>query len=69
MATPKLKDKINFTEEQMQILNGALIGDGCLSLHKHGANAILAILPSQNNMLNLYVTTSNSTGLEKGLNV
>lgn len=42
MAVPKLKDKINFTEEQMQILNGALIGDGCLSLHKHGANAIFS---------------------------
>ena len=39
MATPKLKEKINFTEEQIQVLNGALIGDGCLYLHKGGVNA------------------------------
>lgn len=28
MSVPKLKEKINFTEEQIQVFNGALIGDG-----------------------------------------
>lgn len=39
MATPKLKDPIIFTAEQKQVLNGALLGDGSLVLHRDGANA------------------------------
>lgn len=35
----QLKDKIIFTEEQKQVLNGALLGDGNLSIHKNGKNA------------------------------
>lgn len=54
MAVSKLKDKINFTEEQMQILNGALIGDGCLSLHKHGANAIFSYTSKSKQHVNVH---------------
>ena len=35
----QLIDKIEFTEEQRQILYGALLGDGSLILHEHGKNA------------------------------
>lgn len=34
MATP-----ICLTDVQLQVLNGALLGDGCLYLHKHNINA------------------------------
>ena len=32
-------DKIIFTKEQKEILNGAMLGDGCLYLHPNGKNA------------------------------
>lgn len=39
MAQPQLTQKIIFTQEQKQVLNGAMLGDGCLYLHKNGINA------------------------------
>lgn len=38
----QLIDKIELTEEQKQILYGALLGDGSLILHKHCKNAIFS---------------------------
>lgn len=32
-------DKIIFTKEQEEVLNGAMLGDGCLYLHPNGINA------------------------------
>lgn len=39
MPVSKLKDRIVFTEEQKQVLNGSLLGDGCLYLNKGSINA------------------------------
>lgn len=38
----QLIDKIELTEEQKQVLYGALLGDGSLILHKNGKNAIFS---------------------------
>lgn len=39
MGMPQLIEKIAFTDEQIQVLNGAMLGDGSLYLHKNGKNA------------------------------
>ena len=39
MAITQLTQNIILTDEQIQVLNGALLGDGCLYLHKNGRNA------------------------------
>lgn len=39
MAMPKLTEKIILTDEQKEVLYGALLGDGCLYLHNNGKNA------------------------------
>ena len=39
MAQPQLTKKISLTEEQKQVLIGALLGDGCLYLPPKGKNA------------------------------
>jgi hypothetical protein len=39
MAISQLKDKITLTKEQKEVLYGALLGDGCLYLHRNGKNA------------------------------
>lgn len=39
MAISQLKDKIILTKEQKEVLYGALLGDGCLYLHRNGKNA------------------------------
>lgn len=39
MAMPQLKEKIILTEKQKEVLDGALLGDGCLYLHTNGKNA------------------------------
>lgn len=39
MGIPQLTEKIIFTNEQIEVLNGAMLGDGCLYLHKGGKNA------------------------------
>ena len=44
MAIPQLKEKIILTKEQKEVLDGALLGDGCLYLHKNGANAQFSYL-------------------------
>ena len=44
MATPQLTEKIIFTKEQEEVLNGALLGDGCLYLHTNCKNALFTYL-------------------------
>lgn len=39
MAKAQLTEKIILNEIQKEVLNGALLGDGCLSIHKNGINA------------------------------
>ena len=39
MAMPQLTEKIIFTNEQKEVLYGAMLGDGCLYLHSGGKNA------------------------------
>lgn len=39
MAQAQLTQKIIFSQEQKQVLNGAMLGDGCLYLNKNGINA------------------------------
>lgn len=39
MSKPVLTDKIILTSTQKEVLNGALLGDGSLFLHKNGINA------------------------------
>lgn len=46
----QLIDKIEFTEEQRQILYGALLGDGSLILHEHGKMQIFPTHLNLNNM-------------------
>lgn len=42
MAISQLPQKIQLTDIQIQVLNGALLGDGSLILHKNGKNAQLS---------------------------
>jgi len=44
MTVPQLKEKIILTKEQKEVLDGALLGDGCLCLHKGGINAQFSYL-------------------------
>lgn len=39
MAQAQLNSPIIFSKEQSEVLNGAMLGDGCLYLHKNGINA------------------------------
>lgn len=39
MGNPQLTNEIIFTQSQKEVLYGALLGDGCLYLHKQGKNA------------------------------
>lgn len=39
MALSQLTEKITLTTEQQEVLEGALLGDGCLYLHTNGKNA------------------------------
>ena len=34
-----LTEEITLTEEQLQVLDGAMLGDGSLIIHKQGKNA------------------------------
>lgn len=40
MPKPKFKEPIKLSYEQIQVLEGALLGDGSLLMHKNGKNAI-----------------------------
>lgn len=42
MAKQILKEPIKLSYEQIQVLEGALLGDGSLVMHKHGKNAIFS---------------------------
>lgn len=39
MGFPQLTEKIILTDEQRQVLDGAMLGDGSLVMHKNGKNA------------------------------
>lgn len=39
MSKAQLTQPITLTQEQLEVLNGALLGDGCLYLHSKGKNA------------------------------